>query len=176
MDMDKPGGALERQLALLDSDTCNELFLKGIREHCCKNAARAAPFTDRELIDRTLAREVRQNREVGPLLHWMDRDARTRLFLELYEEKGFPSVEKNLPFLETELLNRLAKLEFERNRLLHFDTLAPLLDQKLLQRLLGRVAERKGLIAIARYAPLLDPAFWETLRQAKERRTGNKSC
>ena len=48
--------------------------------------------------------------------------------------------------------------------------------QKLLQRLLGRVAERKGLIAIARYAPLLDPAFWETLRQAKERRTGNKSC
>ena len=73
-----------------------------------QKAAKAAPFTDKELIDRTLAREVRQNREVGPLLHWMDRDARTRLFLELYEEKGFPSVEKYLPFLETELLNRLA--------------------------------------------------------------------
>lgn len=173
--MDEPGGALERQLALLDSDTCNALFLKEIREHCCEKAAKAAPFTDKELIDRTLAREVRQNRDVGPLLKWMDRDARARLFLHLYEEKGFSAVEKYLPFLEKGLLNQLANLEFERSRLLHFDTLAPLLDQKLLQRLLGRVAERKGLIAIARYAPLLDPAFWEALRLAKEQRSGNMS-
>lgn len=147
---------IEQTLPFLGTDICNKLFLKYINQNAFEQAERVAPFVTVELINQTMPKKIDEGYRVGNLIAFMDCGIRDSMILKIFEAKGIQALDDYLPFASKSFIEKIALIEYEKNKLRYFEHIAPFMEKELLSDMAKNAIEKYGIVAISHLVQFID--------------------
>lgn len=147
---------IEQTLPFLGTDICNKLFLKYINQNAFEQAERVAPFVTVELINQTMPKKIDEGYRVGNLIAFMDCGIRDSMILKIFEAKDIQALDDYLPFASKSFIEKIALIEYEKNKLRYFEHIAPFMEKELLSDMAKNAIEKYGIVAISHLVQFID--------------------
>ena len=132
---------IESILPFLGKDICNGIFNNYMSRKDYKQAEIVAPFVDKSIINQSVAKRMNEDCEVSGLVAFMDHDERDSMILKIYEERGILSIKDYLPYASKALIEKIALIDYQKNKFQNFEYMAPFMEKKLLIKMIKNEIE-----------------------------------
>lgn len=132
---------IEPILPFLGKDICNGIFNNYMSRKDYKQAEIVAPFVDKSIINQSVAKRMNEDCEVSGLVAFMDYDERDSMILEIYEKRGILSIKNYLPYASKALIEKIALIDYQKNKFQNFEYVAPFMEKKLLIKIMKNEIE-----------------------------------
>lgn len=147
---------IEQTLPFLGIDICNKLFFKYMNQNEFERAEKVAPFVAVELINQTVAQKIDEDCKVGNLTAFMNCDIRDSIIFKIFEAKGVQALGDYLPFASKSIIEKIALMEYEKNKLRYFEHIAPFMEKQMLSGMAKNAIEKYGIVAISHLVQFID--------------------